>query len=281
MVINRDDPMVEAMIPEPIVVKGGRGQKAKVIERKVARFGLDAPQCPGDFGLVVENGMAWLVRAMEADTTVKRKKGEEEEIILQRLMPADALRIRGRHNASNALAALALATAVGCPLAPMLHGLREYRGEPHRVEYIGTLNGVEAFDDSKGTNVGATVAALNGLGADKAPGKLAVILGGDGKGQDFSPLAEPVARFVRAAALIGRDADAVEAALRGAGVPMQRHDTLQAATRWCFEQAQAGDAVLLSPACASLDMFRDYKHRADVFVAEVQALAADRGEALA
>jgi UDP-N-acetylmuramoylalanine--D-glutamate ligase len=281
MVINRDDPLVEAMIPEPIVVKGGRGQKAKVIERKVARFGLDAPLRPGDFGLVVENGMAWLVRAMEADTTVKRKKGEEEEIILQRLMPADALRIRGRHNASNALAALALATAVGCPLAPMLHGLREYRGEPHRVEYIGTLGGVEAFDDSKGTNVGATVAALNGLGADKAPGKLAVILGGDGKGQDFSPLAEPVARFVRAAALIGRDADAVEAALRGAGVPMQRHDTLQAATRWCFEQAQAGDAVLLSPACASLDMFRDYKHRADVFVAEVQALAADRGEALA
>jgi UDP-N-acetylmuramoylalanine--D-glutamate ligase len=290
MVINRDDAMVEAMIPEPVVIKGGRGQKARELARKVVRFGLDAPAHPGDYGLVTENGMAWLVRAMEADTTVKPKarrgapqgiEGEDEELILQRLMPADALRIRGRHNASNALAALALATAVGCPLAPMLHGLREYRGEPHRVEYIGTLDGVEAFDDSKGTNVGATVAALTGLGADKAPAKLVVILGGDGKGQDFSPLAEPVARFVRAVALIGRDAGAIEAALHGAGVPMQHHDSLQAATRWCFAQAHAGDAVLLSPACASLDMFRDYKQRADVFVAEVQAMAADRGEALA
>src|SRR5204863_2469893 len=165
--------------------------------------GLDAPQRPGDFGLVVEKGMAWLVRALESDETVKRKKDEVEEIHLQRLMPADALRIRGRHNASNALAALALATAIGCPLAPMLHGLREYTGEPHRVEYVATVNGVDAFDDSKGTNVGATVAALNGLGADKAPAKLDVILGGDGKGQDFAPLADPVARHARAVATIG------------------------------------------------------------------------------
>jgi UDP-N-acetylmuramoylalanine--D-glutamate ligase len=218
---------------------------------------------------------------MESDETVKRKKGEEEEIILQRLMPADALRIRGRHNAANALAALALATAIGLPLAPMLHGLREYRGEPHRVEYIGTVEGVEAFDDSKGTNVGATVAALNGLGLDKAPAKLVVILGGDGKGQDFAPLAEGVSRFARAAALIGKDAGAIESALANAGVTMQRLDSLELATRWCFEQAQPGDAVLLSPACASLDMFRNYKHRAEVFVAEVQAIAADRGETLA
>ena len=280
MVINRDDPLVEAMVPEPVIVKGGRGRPSKAIHRKVLRFGLDAPQRPGDFGLVVENGMAWLVRAMESDETVKRKKGEEEEIILQRLMPADALRIRGRHNAANALAALALATAIGCPLAPMLHGLREYRGEPHRVEYVASLDGVEAFDDSKGTNVGATVAALNGLGMDKAPAKLVVILGGDGKGQDFAPLAEPVGRHVRAVALIGRDADAIAAALQATGVTLQRLDTLEAATRWCFEQAQPGDAVLLSPACASLDMFRNYKHRADVFVGEVQAIAADRGEAL-
>jgi UDP-N-acetylmuramoylalanine--D-glutamate ligase len=281
MVINRDDALVEAMIPEPIVIKGGRGVKAKTIERKVVRFGLDAPQRPGDYGLVTEAGMAWLVRAMESDETVKRKKGEEEEIILQRLMPADALRIRGRHNAANALAALALATAIGLPLAPMLHGLREYRGEPHRVEYIGTVEGVEAFDDSKGTNVGATVAALNGLGLDKAPAKLVVILGGDGKGQDFAPLADGVSRFARAAALIGKDAGAIESALANAGVTMQRLDSLELATRWCFEQAQPGDAVLLSPACASLDMFRNYKHRAEVFVAEVQAIAADRGETLA
>ena len=154
-------------------------------------------------------------------------------------MPADALRVRGRHNAANALAALALATAIGCPLAPMLHGLREYGGEPHRVEYIATLDGVDAFDDSKGTNVGATVAALNGLGADKAPAKLVVILGGDGKGQDFAPLAEPVRRHARAVATIGRDAAAIEAALAATGVPLQRHATLEAATRWCFEQAHA------------------------------------------
>jgi UDP-N-acetylmuramoylalanine--D-glutamate ligase len=281
MVINRDDPKVEAMVPAPVFIKGTRGKPGKTVSRKAVRFGLDAPQHPGDFGLVVEAGMAWLVRARETDETIKRKKDEEEEIILQRLMPADALRIRGRHNAANALAALALATAIDCPLAPMLHGLREYRGEPHRVEYVGTIDGVEAFDDSKGTNVGATVAALSGLGADKAPNKLVVILGGDGKGQDFSPLAEGVSRHVRAAALIGRDAEAIAAALHNTGVPLQRHETLQAATRWCFEQAQAGDAVLLSPACASLDMFRNYKHRAEVFVAEVQALAADRGEALA
>src|SRR5204862_852120 len=180
---------------------------------------------PGDYGLVVENGMAWLVRAMEADETLKRGKrggpADDEELHIQRLMPADALRVRGRHNAANALAALALATAIGCPLAPMLHGLREYTGEPHRVEYVATVNGVDAFDDSKGTNVGATVAALNGLGADKAPARLVVILGGDGKGQHFAPLADPVARHVRAVATIGRDAPVVEQALAATGVPMQ------------------------------------------------------------
>jgi len=218
---------------------------------------------------------------MESDDTIKRsKKDEPEELLIQRLMPADALRIRGRHNAANALAALALATAIGCPLAPMLHGLREYRGEPHRVEYVGMLDGIEAFDDSKGTNVGATVAALNGLGEDKSPAKLVVILGGDGKGQDFAPLAAPLARHARAVALIGRDADSIAQAVHACGVPLHKLDTLEAAVSWCFEQAEPGDAVLLSPACASLDMFRNYKHRADVFVAAVQALAADRGGAL-
>ena len=285
LVINRDDLTVEAMVPAPVLVKGGRGKPAKETGPKVVRFGLDAPQRPGDFGLVVENGMAWLVRAREVDETLKRRKDEEEEIHLQRLMPADALRIRGRHNAANALAALALATAIGCPLANLLHGLREYAGEPHRVEYIGSVGGVEAFDDSKGTNVGATVAALLGLGADKAPAKLVVILGGDGKGQDFSPLAAPVARHARAVALIGRDASAIAAALAAdagaAAVPQQAHASLEAAVAWCFDQARSGDAVLLSPACASLDMFRNYGHRAEVFVAAVQALAADRGEALA
>ena len=282
MVINRDDLRVEAMVPAPVPVKGGRGKAAKSVGRKVVRFGLDAPQHPGDFGLVVENGMAWLVRAREVDETLKRRKDEAEEIQLQRLMPADALHIRGRHNAANALAALALATAIGCPLNALLHGLREYHGEPHRVEYIASVGGVEAFDDSKGTNVGATVAALVGLGADKAPSQLVVILGGDGKGQDFSPLAAPVARHARAVALIGRDADTIEAALNAdaaaAAVPRRHHASLEAAVAWCFEQARPGDAVLLSPACASLDMFRNYGHRAEVFVAAVRALAIERGE---
>jgi len=285
MVINRDDDLVEAMVPPPEMVKSGvRGRPARLAQRQVVRFGLDAPKHPGDFGLVVESGMAWLMRAREADPTIKRKKGEEEEIVLQRLMPADALRIRGRHNASNALAALALATSIGCPLAPMLHGLREYRGEPHRVEHVATVGGVDAIDDSKGTNVGATVAALLGLGSDLSPGKLVIILGGDGKGQDFSPLADPVGRFARAVALIGRDAPALSEVLASVRTPMgqplamQAFSSLEDATRWSFEQAVPGDAVLLSPACASLDMFRNYAHRAQVFVDTVRELAADRGD---
>jgi UDP-N-acetylmuramoylalanine--D-glutamate ligase len=288
-VINRGDPLVLAMLPAPVAVKGGRGKPTKLVGPKAVQFGLDAPQRPGDFGLVEEGGMAWLVRAREVDETLKKRRGgqggEDDELLLQRLMPADALRVRGRHNAANALAALALATAIGCPLAQLLHGLREYGGEPHRVQFIGQTGGVEAFDDSKGTNVGATVAALEGLGADKAPAKLVVILGGDGKGQDFAPLAAPVARHARAVALIGRDADAIAAALAAdagaAAVPQQRHDSLEAAVAWCFEQARSGDAVLLSPACASLDMFRNYGHRAEVFVDAVRSIAANRGEALA
>ena len=279
MVVNRDDPQVEALVPVPTPLPKTGKLKLKFVPRDVVRFGLDAPQQPGDFGLVVENGMAWLVRALPADEGPRKRGADAEPIHLQHLMPADALRVRGRHNAANALAALALATAIGCPLAPMLHGLREYTGEPHRLQWVATVGDVEAFDDSKGTNVGATVAALEGLGADKAPHKLVVILGGDGKGQDFSPLAAPVQRHARAVALIGRDAAAIESVLAGSGVPLQRHDTLPAAVAWCFEQAQPGDAVLLSPACASLDMFRNYSHRAEVFVLAVQAHALEEGVA--
>jgi UDP-N-acetylmuramoylalanine--D-glutamate ligase len=280
VVLNRDDAIVAAMAPKPVVVKG----KSKPVHRDVVTFGLDAPRQAGDFGVVTEHGMAWLVRAVADEEPNTRKRGTPvpaDELHVQRLMPADALRIRGRHNAANALAALALATAIGCPLAPMLHGLREYRGEPHRVAFVASVGGVEAFDDSKGTNVGATVAALNGLGADKVPGKLIVILGGDGKGQDFAPLAAPCAQHVRAAALIGKDAGAIEAALASTGIALQRHATLEAAVDWCFDVARAGDAVLLSPACASLDMFRNYAHRAEVFVASVQARAAAQGEVAA
>ncbi len=282
-VLNRDDAAVMAMLPAPPAAKAGRGKPAPASGPKQVCFGLDAPKRPGDYGLVVDNGMAWLVRARETDPTLKHRKGEPADIQLQHLMPADALRVRGRHNAANALAALALATAIGCPLAMLLHGLRDYTGEPHRVQHIATVAGVEAFDDSKGTNVGATVAALVGLGADKSPAKLVVILGGEGKGQDFSPLAAPVARHARAVALIGRDAAAIGAVLAAAApaVPQQQHATLEAAVAWCFTQAQAGDAVLLSPACASLDMFRNYAHRAEVFIDAVKALAADHGEAVA
>ena len=280
LVINRDDPEVEALVPAPITVKQGRGRPAKLVEREVVRFGLDAPRRPGDFGLLVENGMAWLVRAREQEEELKglkRRKDDEDELLIQRLMPADALRVRGRHNAANALAALALASSIGCPLAPMLHGLREYRGEPHRVEFVTSIKGVDFYDDSKGTNVGATVAAVSGLGADRAPAKLVMILGGDGKGQDFSPLATPIALHARAVALIGRDAPQIEAALRDCGVPMHRHETLEAATHWALAQAQQGDSVLLSPACASLDMFRNYAHRAEVFITTVRELAEDEG----
>ncbi|MFM2066347.1 MAG: hypothetical protein RLZZ584_1256 [Pseudomonadota bacterium] len=305
MIVNRDDPAVLAMVPQAAPVPAeaprepgkrgpARAKPAKFVPREVCSFGLDLPQQPGDFGLLDEGGMTWLVRAHPLDPLdaapagaragARRAAAAPHELVIQRLMPADALRIRGRHNAANALAALALATAAGAPLAPMLHGLREYRGEPHRVEFIAILGGVEAYDDSKGTNVGATVAALDGLGLDKAPGKLVVILGGDGKRQDFSPLAAPLARHARAVALIGRDADAIAAAVQtacdGAGVVLERFADLPGATRWCFGQARSGDAVLLSPACASLDMFRHYGHRAEVFVDTVRAVAAEQGEVL-
>jgi UDP-N-acetylmuramoylalanine--D-glutamate ligase len=297
MVLNREDPLVMQMLPAPVRLKGGKYE-----QREHVTFGGDLPKRPGDFGLEVVHGMAWLVRAHEADETEKRRIrpphargraapeggaaalgrpgddwGEEEEIHLQRLMPADALRIRGRHNAINALSALALATAAGCQLAPMLYGLREYRGEPHRVEPVGIINEVEYFDDSKGTNVGATVAALQGLGAER---KLVVILGGDGKGQDFAPLAEPVARFARAAVLIGRDGPQIRAVLEPTGVPLADAATMEEAVHVATQRAHAGDAVLMSPACASFDMFRNYPHRAEVFRAAVQALADDAGAML-
>ncbi|MFZ3220357.1 MAG: UDP-N-acetylmuramoyl-L-alanine--D-glutamate ligase, partial [Rhodoferax sp.] len=269
MVLNRDDAAVMALLPEPVRVKLQRPQV-----RAHVTFGSDMPQRPGDFGMEDVNGMVWLVRALEADETRKRRKDDEEELHIQRLMPADVLRIRGRHNASNALAALALCAAAGCALGPLLYGLREYRGEPHRVEPVGILNGVEFFDDSKGTNVGATVAALQGLGADR---KLVVILGGEGKGQDFSPLAEPIARYVRAVVLIGRDAPLIRQALAQTEVPLLDAESMEAAVTLANQRAHAGDAVLMSPACASFDMFDDYAHRARVFCAAVQELARSTG----
>jgi UDP-N-acetylmuramoylalanine--D-glutamate ligase len=296
MVLNRDDARVMGMLPEPVRVKLQRPQV-----RAHVTFGSDMPQRPGDFGIEEVNGMVWLVRALEADETRKKRRRstgpaqgaaapsggsathevaslgatwEQDELYIQRLMPADALRIRGRHNATNALAALALCAAAGCPLAPILFGLREYRGEPHRVEPIGILNAVEYFDDSKGTNVGATVAALQGLGADR---RVVVILGGEGKGQDFSPLAAPIARYARAVVLIGRDAPLIRDALAASGIPLLDSESMDAAVAMANQRAHAGDAVLMSPACASFDMFDNYEHRARVFCQAVKNLALATG----
>jgi UDP-N-acetylmuramoylalanine--D-glutamate ligase len=265
MILNRDDDGVMAMLPAPVRVKLQRPQI-----RAHVTFGAAMPLRPGDYGIERVNGMAWLVRALEADETQKRKRGAvvEEEIFLQRLMPADALRIRGRHNAMNALAALALASAAHCPLGPMLYGLREYRGEPHRVEPIAIVDQVEYFDDSKGTNVGATAAALTGLGEER---RVIVILGGEGKGQDFEPLAAPVRQYARAVVLIGRDAPLIEAALASTGVSLVHAGSMDEAVKLAGARAHPGDAVLLSPACASFDMFKDYAHRAEVFREAVQA----------
>jgi UDP-N-acetylmuramoylalanine--D-glutamate ligase len=280
LVLNREDAGVMAMLDSApvevaeVVAKPSRAKTPKVQVRAHLTFGGDLPQRPGDYGIETVNGMTWLVRALEADETRKRKKDNEEEIHIQRLMPADALRIRGRHNALNALAALALAGNAGGDLAPMLFGLREYQGEPHRVEPVTVLNGVEYFDDSKGTNVGATVAALHGLGVDR---RLVVILGGDGKGQDFAPLNEPVSRYARAVVLIGRDAPALRDVLQHSGVNLLNASSLEEAVKLASEQAHSGDAVLLSPACASMDMFRNYAHRAEVFVNAVNHLVEEAG----
>jgi UDP-N-acetylmuramoylalanine--D-glutamate ligase len=279
MLLNRDDPRTLAFTPPLVTVKiGGRNRQQPA--RAWASFGLDAPTRPGDWGLESVNGMTWLVRALALDETRKRGRGqnEQEEIYLQRLMPADALRIRGRHNAANALAALALATSTGELLAPMLHGLREYRGEPHRVASVAIIEGVEYFDDSKGTNVGATLAAIEGLGAER---RLVLILGGDGKGQDFKPLAAALAQHARAVFLIGRDASAIRSsvgdALQAVQVDLSEASDLPEAVRLAAAVAQPGDAVLLSPACSSLDQFDNYQHRARVFVAAVADLAHEHG----
>ncbi|CAJ0685581.1 UDP-N-acetylmuramoylalanine--D-glutamate ligase [Ralstonia mannitolilytica] len=244
-------------------------------------FGTDEPATPDALGLLREGGMPWIVLAEAEDDDLpkpaRRKKGDTAPaapvpVRLKRLMPADALRIRGLHNATNAMAALALCRAIGLPVSALLHGLRDYAGEPHRVELIAAFDDIEFFDDSKGTNVGATVAALSGLSKH-----VVLIAGGDGKGQDFSPLAAPVAQYARAVVLIGRDAPRIREALAGTGVALIDAPTLEAAVNEAAAHAQPGDAVLLSPACASFDMFRNYEHRAQVFHEAVVALAADRG----
>lgn len=277
-VLNRDD---------PLTMQFANGNSIS--------FGFDEPHEGDCFGLVSDNGMQWLTVAVPGDEEerVEKRRNKKEQLALlpvtvKRLMPADALRIRGRHNAANALAALALCRAIDLPFAPLLHGLREYHGEPHRVELVTTIGGVEYYDDSKGTNVGATVAALNGLGrgcdgdgtGSVNPTRLLLIAGGDGKGQDFAPLAAPLAAYGRALLLIGRDASAIRAAVESTAGTLEIVScaTLEEAVIRAAELSRPGDAVLLSPACASFDMFRNYAHRAQVFVDAVRELALSRGE---
>jgi UDP-N-acetylmuramoylalanine--D-glutamate ligase len=269
-ILNRDDSLVMGLLSEE--------QKAN---RSIITFGTSRPDEQGAFGIEHDlraGGIDWLVWA-EVDEDFepqpkRRRKAvvvEDEPLRLRRLIPADALRIRGRHNALNALAALALARSAGLPMNMLLHGLRDYHGEPHRVQSVAIVSNVEYVDDSKGTNVGATVAALNGLSANDSGKRIWLIAGGVGKGQDFSPLRDPVMRFVKGVFLIGQDAPIIAEALADS-VPCTLSETLQNAVAQAAKQAQSGDIVLLSPACASFDQFSDYVARAEAFVAEVQEL---------
>ena len=231
MVLNRDDDWSMA---------NGR------CGRKIVTFGLDKAPRAVDFGLV-DGALC---------------KGP------QALVAVDALKLSGLHNAANALAALALCEAVGVAAERLIAPLQAFVGLPHRVETVAEINGVRYVDDSKGTNVGATLAAIEGMGR-----KVAIVLGGDGKGQDFSPLKPALEKHGRAVALIGRDAAAIGMALEGSGVPTRILGDMEAAVRWLAAHAEAGDCVLLSPACASLDMYKNYAHRAQAFIDAVQGLA--------
>jgi len=215
-------------------------------------FGLDAPTRAQDFGVARFDGELYLLQGT------------------QRLMRANELQLSGLHNVANALAALALCRALDLPMAALLDGLRSFKGLAHRVEKVAELAGVTYYDDSKGTNVGATVAALQGLGC-----KAVLIAGGEGKGQDFSPLFNAVKNHARAVIVIGRDAGLIESAIVAAGITIERAADMPAAVQAATRLAQAGDAVLLSPACASFDMFRNYQHRAQVFIAAVRELQAE------
>jgi len=233
-VLNRDDAWSMMM---------SRAKLAQVT------FGLDDAVAEQDYGIKQVDGEAWL------------SCGTHD------LMNIRDLKIAGLHNASNALAAIALCRGIGLDFAPIIQTLYNFKGLPHRVEWVANIDDVDYYDDSKGTNVGATCAALSGLSQ-----KVVLIAGGDGKGQDFSPLKEAVSANARAVVLIGRDAQLIEAELLSTDVPMYHAADLPEAVTIARKLAQVGDAVLLSPACASFDMFKNYVHRAEVFVAAVKRM---------
>ncbi len=232
-ILNRDDPIVSTMT---------------LAGKKQITFGMDVPVNENDFGLLVDNE-SWLVQGNT------------------KLIKTSELAVTGLHNVANALAALALCHAVGVPYTPLLHALRKFGGLPHRMEKIATFSDITFYDDSKATNVGATVAALHSIAQKKV-----LIIGGDGKQQDFFPLREVVSKYVRAVVLIGKDAGRIADVMDGCGVPLHSAVTMEDAVEKSFTLAKMGDAVLMSPACASTDMFRNYVHRAEIFVAAIKNL---------
>lgn len=241
-VINRDDPLTRPLISD---------------DTPCISFGLNAPDMQ-QFGVLRDaDGTAWLARGRE------------------RLLKASLMKIKGNHNIANALAALALGEAVGLPLDSMLETLQQFGGLPHRCQFVAEQAGISFYNDSKGTNVGATLAAIEGLGAALAPQqqRLVVMLGGVGKGQDFKPLRAALTRYARAVVLIGEDADKIATAI-GNQIAQVHALSLADAIAQARLLAQAGDAVLFSPACASFDMFLNYEERGAQFMAQVQAGAA-------
>ena len=268
-VVNRDDPEVSKMV-------------TSLDQQSVRSFGLGAPLLTHDVGVQASHDVRWLASAEpnEFDEPAKpsrRRKSEPEPVRepgrLVRLMPADALPMVGAHNTANVLAAALLARALGAGWAQILKAASSYRGEPHRMQFVRTVREIDFFNDSKGTNVGATVAAVAGL--DQS---LVLIAGGQGKGQDFAPLAHVLQHKARSVVLLGEDAGLLQEVFEGNGIQCHRASSMQEAVACAFEHAQAGDAVLLSPACASFDMFTGYAQRGMQFMDEVAELALSLGE---
>ena len=280
VVFNRDDP---ATVPRPAPAlarapgaRAGRRQAADAPRaRRSSSFGLDAPRAPGDFGIVHDGGLAWLAAAEGDDPLPGRTRDADSAMTVRKLMPAEALALKGRHNQANAMAALALGSAIGLPLAPMLRAIRDFDANEHRCEPVATIDGVSFVNDSKGTNVGATAAAL-----DAMPPGCVLIAGGVGKGQDFAPLARALARRGGCAVLIGRDAAVIGEALAAQSVAFECCADLPTAVRRAGELARPNKTVLLSPACASFDMFKSYADRGQAFRREVRELALDAGQPL-
>ncbi len=217
-------------------------------------FGLNAAPTIRDFGLIDHKDEYYL-------TSGQRK-----------ICRASSLKVTGQHNVANALAAAALCFAAGVEKSTLVLALQDFKGLPHRVEWVASINEVDYYDDSKGTNVGATCAAILGMTKNNQPQKTVLIAGGDGKGQDFSPLAPAVQANSRAVVLMGRDAKLIESVLLQTNVPLYHAADLPEAVNIAKKLAKVGDAVLLSPACASFDMFKNYVHRAEVFIDAVKQL---------